>query len=188
MWKLERTEGISQEERASYIGTYRLIHQVEQSDGAAVGALVNQGADITMRNLMMAVRSERRSGKMDYSVDESFGKVEGSGYSGTSITDQMEAAYQNNCVKDVADLLTPERMKVVASQTPDWEEMTPEQLKEALAQAQTDDASQDYAYAKEQLDQLSQRRENDAGYLHGTAEVRHSEYHDERHGDGSHGK
>ena len=35
-------------------------------------------------------------------------------------------------------------------------EMTPEQLKEALAQAQTDDASQDYAYAKEQLDQLSQ--------------------------------
>ena len=31
-------------------------------------------------------------------------------------------------------------------------------------------------------------RENDAGYLHGTAEVRHSEYHDERHGDGSHGK
>ena len=57
---------------------------------------------------------------MDYSVDESFGKVEGSGYSGTSITDQMEAAYQNNCVKDVADLLTPERMKVVASQTPDW--------------------------------------------------------------------
>lgn len=95
-----------------------------------MGALVNQGADITMRNLMMAVRSERRSGKMDYSVDESFGKVEGSGYSGTSITDQMEAAYQNNCVKDVADLLTPERMKVVASQTPDWEEMTPEQLKE----------------------------------------------------------
>ena len=56
-------------------------------------------------------------------------------------------------MKDVADLLTPERMKVVASQTPDWEEMTPEQLKEALAQAQTDDASQDYAYAKEQLDQ-----------------------------------
>ena len=34
--------------------------------------------------------------------------------------------------------------------------ITPEQLKEALAQAQTDDASQDYAYAKEQLDQLSQ--------------------------------
>ena len=29
LWKLERTEGISQEERASYIGTYRLIHQVE---------------------------------------------------------------------------------------------------------------------------------------------------------------
>lgn len=156
LWKLEKSNAISEEERASYIGTYRLIHQVEQSDGAAIGALVNQGAEITMRNLMMAVRSERHSGKMDYTVDESFGERENSGYPGDSITDQIEASYQNNCLKDVAENLTPERLKAVMQQTPAWEDMTPEQLKEALARAETQDAQLDYDYAKEQLAALEQ--------------------------------
>lgn len=156
LWKLERSEGISPEERSSYIGIYRLIHQVEQSDGAAVGALVHQGVEITMRNLMTAVRSEYRSGKMDYAVDESFGGAKSSGYQGTSITDQIEASYQNNCVKDIMDTLTPERLKTVMEQGPEWENMTPEQLKEALAQADTNDAALDLAYAKEQLAELSQ--------------------------------
>lgn len=156
LWKLEKSEDIDSEERASYIGTYRLIHQVEASDGAAVGALVHLGAEITMRNLMMAVRSERRSGKMDYTVDKSFGEVENSGYTGTSITSQIEASYQNNCVKDVMDTLTPGRLKVVMEQNADWESMTPEQLKEALAEADTNDDQLNYAYAKEQLAQLAQ--------------------------------
>lgn len=156
LWKLEKNHEISEEERAAYIGTYRLIHQVEKSDGAAIGALVQQGAQITMRNLMMAVRSERRSGKMDFSVDESFGENETGGYVTNSITEQMEAGYQNNCLKDVADSLTPEKLRKVMEQTPDWENMTPEQLKEALAKAEVDESELDYAYAKEQLDMLAE--------------------------------
>lgn len=156
LWKLEQNHGISEEERASYIGTYRLIHQVEQSDGAVIGALVNQGADITMRNLMMAVRSGRHSGKIDYSVDESFGARENSGYMGISITEQIETAYQTNCLKDVRDTLTPGKMRQVMMQNAAWENMTPEQLKEALQQADADDAALDLAYAKEQLTQLTQ--------------------------------
>lgn len=156
LWKLEKSNAITEEERASFIGTYRLIHQVEKSDGAAIGALVQQGAEITMRNLMMAVRSERHSGKMDYSVDDSFGAAENTGYMGTSIIDQIETSYQTNCLKDVADTLTPDKLKAVMSQTPDWENMTPEQLKAALAQVETEDAQLDYEYAKEQLEELSQ--------------------------------
>lgn len=155
LWKLEKSNAISEEERASYIGIYRLIHQVEKSDGAVIGALVNQGAEITMRNLMMAVRNGNHSGKMDFTVDESFGEGEGGGYTGTSIIEQIESAYQNNCIKDVADALTPERLKTVMQQ-PDWEGMTPEQLKEALAEAETGDAELDYAYAREQLAELEQ--------------------------------
>lgn len=156
LWKLEKSNAISEEERASYIGTYRLIHQVEQSDGAAIGALVNQGAEITMRNLMMAVRSGHHSGKMDFSVDESFGERENSGYMGTSIIDQIEASYQNDCLKDVAENLTPEKLRVVMQQAAAWEDMTPEQLKEAFAKAETEDARLDYEYAKEQLAELEQ--------------------------------
>lgn len=155
LWKLEQNHAISEEERASYIGTYRLIHQVEQSDGAVIGALVNQGVELTMRNLMMAVRSERHSGKMDYSVDENFGEQEDRGYLGTSITDQMETAYQTGCMKDVLDNLTPNKMQQVM-QNAAWENMTPEQLKEALQQAKTEESGLDYAYAREQLAQLEQ--------------------------------
>ena len=43
LWKLEQSQGISPEERESFIGIYRLIHQIEKTDGAAIGALVSQG-------------------------------------------------------------------------------------------------------------------------------------------------
>lgn len=156
LWKLEKNHEITEQERSAYVGTYRLIHQVEKSDGAAIGALVQQGAEITMRNLMMAVRSERRSGKMDFSVDESFGENQTGGTYTNSITEQMEAGYQNNCMKDVADVLTPEKLRTLMQQQPEWENMTPEQLKEALAEVDVDESALDYAYAKEQLDMLAQ--------------------------------
>lgn len=156
LWKLEQNNAITEEERTSYIGTYRLIHQVEKTDGAVIGALVNQGADITMRNLMMAVRSGRHSGKMDYTVDENFGERNDSGYVTNSITEQVAVAYQNNCLKDAADALTPGKMQQVMMQSDAWEDMTPEELKEALQQANTDETQVEYAYAKEQLSQLAQ--------------------------------
>lgn len=156
LWKLERNNEITKEERSSYIGIYRLIHQVEKTDGAVIGALINQGAELTMRNLMMAVRSERRGGKMDYSVDDSFGERKESGNQESSITDQIETSYQNNCLKDVADLLTPEKIRALWSEVPDWENMTPEQLKEALQRTQTNERDVDYAYAREELNRLAE--------------------------------
>lgn len=98
LWKMEQNHEISEEERSSYIGIYRLIRQVENTDGAAIGALIQQGSPLTMKNLLTAVRSEKRSNKMDYSVDSDFNGVSGTS-NGSSITDQIEAAYQNNCLK-----------------------------------------------------------------------------------------
>lgn len=157
LWKMEQNHEISEEERSSYIGIYRLIRQVENTDGAAIGALIQQGAPITMKNLLTAVRSEKRSSKMDYSVDDNFDGVSGTS-NGSSITDQIEAAYQNNCLKDASELLTPGRTKVLFEQDSDWENMTPEEFKAALAQAkeQTDESGIDADYAKEQLAQLEQ--------------------------------
>lgn len=161
LWKLEQNHAISEEERSSYIGIYRLIRQVENTDGAAIGALVNQGAELTMKNLLTAVRSEKRGGKMEYTVNDEFNGVERI-LAGDSITEQIGAAYQSeigyqsNCLKDVLDTMTPEKMRMVMQQTPDWEHMTPEQLKAALAQAETDESQMDMAYAREQLEQLEQ--------------------------------
>ncbi len=148
LWKLEQNHGISPEERDSYIGIYRLIHQVEAGDGAAIGALVQQGEPITMDNLLRAVRSGKKSG-MDYSVDDNFGGVKGT-MNGTSITDQIDAAFQTECFQQIrqtdtdpeqfSDLLKGER----------WKDLTPEQFLEELSRTQADDGEA-MAYYREQL-------------------------------------
>ena len=159
LWKLEQNGEISEEERSAYIGIYRLIRQVENTDGAAIGALIHQGADLTMKNLLTAVRSGKRSGGMDYAVDDDFGGVERTVKENASVTEQIEAGYQNNCLKDILNVITPERLKAVLNGEMNWENMTPEQLKAALTQAQTDDSGVDQAYAKQQLADLTQAAE-----------------------------
>ena len=156
LWKLEKNNAISQEERTSFIGIYRLIHQVEQTDGAAIGALVNQGADLTLKNLLTAVRSANKQKNLNIAVDESYGeRAQAKGYE-NSITDQIMAAYQGNCLKDVKDSLTPGKLSVLAKAQPDWMEMTPEQLAKALAEVDGAEQELEMAYAKEQLDGLRQ--------------------------------
>ena len=151
LWKLEKKNEISEEERDSYIGIYRLISQVEQSDGAVIGSLVNQGADITMKNLLTAVRVREKSA-MDYKVDDTFAGVD-SVSRGIKIDSQIESAYHTNCLRDVLDTLSPEKMEFV--QDDSWLEMTPEQLRQAVYEANEDSALSEQ-YATEQLRQFNQ--------------------------------
>lgn len=156
LWKLEQKKDITPQERDAYIGIYRLLHQVDQTDGAAIGALVHQGADLTMKNLLMAVRSEKRSQKMEYTVDDEFDGAVRSGEDHSSITAQIQAGYQKNCVRDILDDITPERVKETTERFGDWQDMTPEQFKNALEQVETDESGTERAYAKEQLAQLQE--------------------------------
>lgn len=151
LWKLEKKNEISEEERDSYIGIYRLISQVEQSDGAVIGSLVNQGADITMKNLLTAVRVRGKSA-MDYKVDDTFAGVD-SVSRGIKIDSQIESAYHTNCLRDVLDTLSPEKMEFV--QNDNWLDMTPEQLRQAVYEANEDSALSEQ-YATEQLRQFNQ--------------------------------
>ena len=134
LWKLEQNNQISKEERESYIGIYRLIAQVDKTDGAVIGSLLNQGADITMRNLLTAVRSSKKS--MNYSVDNDFAGVD-SNYKTRRIDHQIMASFQANCLKEAADILSPEAL----NQVENWEEDTPEQFMEKLQQAASKEAS-----------------------------------------------
>ncbi|MCH5334087.1 MAG: hypothetical protein J1D89_09025, partial [Agathobacter sp.] len=154
LWKLEQNQEISQEERDSYIGIYRLIAQVERTDGAALGFLMNQGSEPTMRNLLTAMRSARK-GQMDYTVDDDFEGVKSTA-KGPRIDEQIEAAFQQNCLKDVLDSVTPEKLARLG--TDNWENMTPEQLAEALREmesAEQEDQAQE-AYVKAQMAEYQQ--------------------------------
>jgi hypothetical protein len=149
LWKLEQNHEISDEERSSYIGIYRLIAQVEKTDGAALGYLRNEGSDLTMRNLLRAVRTEKKGG-MDYAVSDDFGGVSKTA-SGPRIDEQIELGFQQNCLKDVMDFISPERLSQIGEDN--WADMTPEQFAEALAQAEESAGEQEAleSYTKEQL-------------------------------------
>lgn len=46
LYQLEQKKDITENERKAYIGIYRMVHQIEREDGAAVGAVVNTGAEL----------------------------------------------------------------------------------------------------------------------------------------------
>ncbi|NBJ94200.1 DUF6240 domain-containing protein [Parablautia muri] len=103
LYKLEKQNNITQEERSAYIGIYRLVRQLEKADNAAVGALWQSGTEFTLGNLLKAVRSSKR-GPMDYSVDDAFGGVNVRETGVESITSQIEKAYQSDHIPNIRKL------------------------------------------------------------------------------------
>lgn len=77
LWKLEKNGKITPEEKESYIGIYRLFRQVEKSDGAVIGNLAMQGAELSVKNLLSALRTQKATKKgIDVVADESFAGIE----------------------------------------------------------------------------------------------------------------
>lgn len=95
LWRLEQNHEITGQEREGYIGIYRLLNQIDQSDGAAVGAVLEAGRSMTLGNLLTAVRTMKGNG-IDTQVDDSFGGLEELSYSGRSITQQIESGFQGD--------------------------------------------------------------------------------------------
>lgn len=94
LWKLEQKTGISEEERAAYIGVYRLLHSIHRQDSAALGALVSQGAEVTLEHLLSAVRS-RKARNIDVKVEDAFGMAQ-SVFQENSITEQLKLFYEDS--------------------------------------------------------------------------------------------
>lgn len=104
LYRLEHTGQLTEAEKEAFIGCYRLLRQVEKSDGAAIGALVNSGAEINFSNLLSAVRSGYFKG-MDAKVDDSLGALSEKTYVKFSISEQIWSGYardERNLLKDAA--------------------------------------------------------------------------------------
>ncbi len=91
--KLEKNADITEAEKESYIGIYRLIRQIEKTDGAALGSLMQQNAEISFKNLLSAVRTRRLKG-INTVIDDAFGGLEELQNKGASISEQIAAAYK----------------------------------------------------------------------------------------------
>ncbi|MBR0091851.1 MAG: hypothetical protein IJP92_09140, partial [Lachnospiraceae bacterium] len=59
LYKLEQSGEITQAERSSYIGIYRMFETLQKTDHAAIGTLLNTGAEMTIANLLTATRTVR---------------------------------------------------------------------------------------------------------------------------------
>lgn len=156
LWKLEQRQEISPQERDSYIGIYRLLRQIDKTDGAVIGALVHQGAELSMKNLLSAVRTNRNSG-IDASVDDSFGEADVVGSQELSISQQIEAAYQTDCAREAFGKITPEGMQQAMAEG-SMEQMTPEELLWQLREAPVDQEAEE-AWYQEQMREFSSARQ-----------------------------
>ena len=88
LYHLEQNKEISEAEREAYIGIYRLVRQIEKSDGAAIGAVVNTGAELQFANLLSAVRTGKFR-HMDVKVTDETGLMKDLVEKGKSISGQI---------------------------------------------------------------------------------------------------
>ena len=155
LWKLDQQKSITQEERQAFIGIYRLIRQVEKTDGAAIGALIGTGETLTMKNLLTQVRSNKVRG-MDRIVDENTGENQKLPTENLSITQQIEQVYQMQCLKQAGKELKPSALMDTMKHE-EFLEMTPEQLLAAM-EKENDNQTQDYQKFK--LEQYQSQIQN----------------------------
>ncbi len=90
--KLEQRKEITEDERAGFIGIYRLINAVEKNDMSSVGMLLNSDMDINFANLLTAVRSNKSRG-LELLADDVNGEIERIVTKGVSISEQINRAF-----------------------------------------------------------------------------------------------
>lgn len=86
--RLEKNNEITPDERASFIGFFRLFRKIEKSDGRLEGNVIGASEKLTLNNLLSASRSNR-AGAMDIKIDDDYGALEKLVSYGKSITDQI---------------------------------------------------------------------------------------------------
>ena len=150
LWKLERQNGITEEQRQSFIGVYRLLHQVEETDGAVIGQLINQGADITLRNMMGAVRTRKHENR-EYQVDDAFGGVDNT-TSSLSITQQIETGFLTARAIAAKEEMTASKMMQFENED-SYMNMNPDQFASAL-ENMDEDVETEKAYAQEEISRM----------------------------------
>jgi hypothetical protein len=182
LWKLEKSDSISAQEREAFIGMYRLLNNVEKTDGQVIGALVNQNADITLNNLLTGVRNIKNRG-MDVTIDNNFGELESLSFQSTSISDQLatsfsgssnsdqsqtnqqeaNSTYYNNLVDKALREISPEKLAQIF-EAGNIQDMSLEQFVDELVNT-TDDSNLTREYYKEQLSVLKEASQVEASVI-----------------------
>lgn len=132
LWKLEKNQEITEQERETFIGIYRLLNNVEKTDGAAVGHVLQAEQEVTLRNLFTAVKTIKR-GSIDWSMEEDTGLSEIT-FSKEPLIQQLDQNFsefsKNNGDKD--NQAEKNYMQQVVKEL--YEEITPEKLQQVISE------------------------------------------------------
>lgn len=108
LWKLDKSDSITPQERKAYVGMYRMLTQIEKSDGAAIGSVIKAGKELTLDNLLTAVKTTK-SGGVDASVDDGFGALEQVNQKGETINEQI--SYYRRLSSSILDKVEPQHLE-----------------------------------------------------------------------------
>ncbi|MBQ3796100.1 MAG: hypothetical protein II842_07430 [Butyrivibrio sp.] len=149
IYKLEHMGEISQEEKSSFIGIYRLFHTLKANDYQAIGSVLKTGKEMTLGNLLGATRTQMAARRgMEYTVDDDFGGLDArESVSGLKIDEQIQMAFRFYSAKAdiVYENLEPEKL---LGAKPTNETLLTE-LADELQDAGTDEALEKEFYAQE---------------------------------------
>lgn len=95
LWKMDKNKSISETERNSFIGIYRLLNTIEKTDGAALGAVIKADQEVSLKSLLTAVQSKKNK-NMDFSIDDSYGALSQYVTKGEGMESQINTAFLNN--------------------------------------------------------------------------------------------
>lgn len=134
LYNLEKNNQITEQEREAYIGIYRMFRQFEKTDDAAVGALLNIGAELSFKNLLSAVRSQKKA-SMDYVINDDFTGINAVEQN-ASITAQIESGFKKS-YRDIVRDITERMAKPDPSIDADYQE---EQIQDYRQAGKVEDA------------------------------------------------
>lgn len=125
LYQMEHTDGITEAERKSFIGIYRLLDRIEKSHGKDIGAVIRNGQEVTLHNLFQADKSRRARG-MDVRLDTEFGQRENADTADNGILAQIETAYQQSLAGSLLRHIRPDTLAGMAGT--DYRNMSLEEL------------------------------------------------------------
>ncbi len=128
LWRMDHQGALSEEERQSMIGVYRLLDKIEKSDGAVIGQVVKEGRELSLASLLSATRTRRAEG-MDVEISDEFGGLEKAVTRGTSIDDQIRTAYQTSVAGKLRRNISPRALRELGKDAMD---LSLEQLLETV--------------------------------------------------------
>ena len=132
LYRMEWMGQITEEEQESFLGIYRLFRQVEKSDGAVIGNLIGQQAELTVSGLLSALRTGKKSG-MDVKVSDKEGGVAQVRARGTAIDKQIGAAfrtYEDRLMSDIFERLDPLVLSKMQEEGAFGPDVSPEQFRQ----------------------------------------------------------